>query len=356
MSEQDSSPIKTPQQLIWVIVLSFAVPVLAIVLLVKFVAGEKRADPAAMTPEAVAERLRPVGTVVLASAAAGPRALQPGEAVYKLACSACHTQGIAGAPKTGDKAAWSARLAQGFDTLVKHAVEGFKTMPAKGGHADLDPIEVARAVAFMGNQVGANYKEPAAPESKPAAAQAAAPAEARSGEAVVQAACANCHADGKDGAPKIGDRAAWSKRVAMGVDAVTTAAIRGHDGMPARGGLAGITDAEMKAAVLYMFNRAAAPAPAAAPAAAVASAPAAADGVGEKVYKQACTACHAAGVAGAPKTGDKAAWAARSPLGVEALTAAVIKGKGVMPPRGGAMNASDADLRAAVEYMLARVK
>jgi cytochrome c5 len=355
MSEQDSSPIKTPQQLIWVIVLAFAVPVLAIVLLVQFVAREKRADPAAMTPEAISERLAPIGTVVLAGAA-GPRTLQTGEAVYKLACSACHTPGVAGAPRTGDRAAWSARLAQGFDTLVKHAVEGFKTMPAKGGNADLDPIEVARAVAFMGNQVGANYKEPAAPAPQPAAAQApASPAAARSGEAVVQAACANCHADGKDGAPKIGDRTAWSKRVALGVDAVTTAAIRGHDGMPARGGLAGITDAEMKAAVLYMFNRATAAAPAA-PVAAVASAAAGSDAVGEKIYKQACTACHAAGVAGAPKTGDPAAWAARSALGVDALTTAVIKGKGVMPPRGGAANASDADLRAAVEYMLARVR
>ena len=65
--------------------------------------------------------------------------------------------------------------------------------------------------------------------------------------------------------------------------------------------------------------------------------------------------CHAAGVAGAPKFGDKAAWAARLPAGVDALYTSVAKGKGAMPPRGGAQ-ASDADLRAAVEFMAAAVK
>jgi len=66
-------------------------------------------------------------------------------------------------------------------------------------------------------------------------------------------------------------------------------------------------------------------------------------------------ACHAAGVAGAPKLGDKAAWAARVGGGSDALTASVIKGKGAMPPKGGSA-ASDADIKAAVEFMLASVK
>jgi cytochrome c5 len=282
MSEQHASPIKTPQQLIALIVLSFIVPVGVIILLASYVAGAKHegAGSGSMTPEAVADRLKPVGMVALA-AAAGPRTLQSGEAVYKLACSACHTPGVAGAPKTGDAAAWAPRMKQGFDTLVKHAVEGFKTMPAKGGNADLDPIEVARAVAWMGNQSGGKYTEPAAPAAakQEAAAAPAAPA-------------------------------------------------------------------------------AAAPAPAApAPAVTVAAAaPAAAKaGVGEALYKQACTACHIAGVAGAPKSGDKAAWAPRIKLGIDALTASVIKGKGAMPPKGGS-TASEADIRAAVEYMVSQAK
>jgi cytochrome c5 len=166
MSEQHSSPIKTPQQLITVVVLSFVVPVAVIILLATYVTGAKRegAGSSAMTPEAIAERLRPVGSVVLAAAGGGAGgALKSGEAVYTLACTACHGAGVAGAPKSGDVAAWKPRLAQGYDTLVKHAVEGFKTMPAKGGNASLDPIEVARAVAYMGNQAGAKFTEPAAP-------------------------------------------------------------------------------------------------------------------------------------------------------------------------------------------------
>ncbi len=294
MSEQHDSPIKTPQQLITVVALSFIVPVVIIILLVTYVVGAKRegAGASSMTPEAVAERLRPVGSVVVASTGGGAgRALQGGEAVYTLACGACHTAGIAGAPKTGDVAAWKPRLAQGFDTLVKHAVEGFKTMPAKGGNASLDPVEVARAVAYMGNKSGGKFTEPAAPvaaAAPPAAAPAAAPA-----------------------APTA---------------AAPTAA-------------------------------APATAPAAAPAAVAAAAPAKADSaVGEKIYTTYCAACHIAGVAGAPKTGDKAAWAPRLAQGVDALTQSVIKGKGVMPPKGGAMTVSDADLRSSVEYLVGKAK
>ncbi len=77
---------------------------------------------------------------------------------------------------------------------------------------------------------------------------------------------------------------------------------------------------------------------------------------GAKVYAAGCNACHAAGVAGAPKFGDKAAWAPRAQLGAAALTASVIKGKGAMPPKGAQPNASEAELRAAVEHMLAAAK
>jgi cytochrome c5 len=357
MSDQHTALIKTPRQLITVVILAFVVPVIVIILLANFVTGSKTggAGSDAMTPEAVADRLRPVGMVALQQAG-GARALQGGEAVYKAACAACHAAGAAGAPKTGDAGAWGARLKQGFDTLVKHAVEGFKGMPAKGGNPDLDPIEVARAVAFMGNQSGGKFTEPAAP----AATQVAA---GLSGEQIVKQVCGNCHESGKGGAPRIGDRAAWAKRVSHGINAVTDSAIHGHAGMPARGGMASLTDPEMRAAVLYMFNAGGGAAnPASAPAATGASAPPAATTAaagkpdGAKVYAAGCNACHAAGVAGAPKFGDKAAWTARAPLGPAALTATVVKGKGAMPPKGGQMNASEAELRAAVEYMLAAAK
>ena len=89
-SDHHTSPIKTPRQLITVVILAFVVPVILIVLLVTFVTGQKvgGAGSEAMTPEAIAERLRPVGSIAFASAPTGPRTLQNGEAVYKLACSA----------------------------------------------------------------------------------------------------------------------------------------------------------------------------------------------------------------------------------------------------------------------------
>jgi cytochrome c5 len=351
-SDTHSSPIKTPRQLITVVVLAFVVPVILIILLVTFVTGQKvgGAGTEAMTPEAIAERLRPVGTLAFAGAPSGPRSLQSGEAVYKLACGACHATGVAGAPKAGDGAAWGPRLKQGYDTLVKHAVEGFKAMPAKGGNADLDPIEVARAVVYIANQSGAKFKEPQAPAVTAKSA-------ARTGEQIVQATCGKCHTEGLNGAPKIGDRAAWTKRASTGIDAAVASAIKGHGSMPSRGGMSDLTDAELKSAVQYMFSHSTgAPAAAAAAPVVAAAAPAVTKPDGAKVYAMGCNACHAAGVAGAPKFGDKAAWATRSKAGVDALVASVTKGKGAMPPKGAVANASDADLRAAVEYMLAAAK
>jgi cytochrome c5 len=200
------------------------------------------------------------------------------------------------------------------------------------------------------------------------------------GEQVYNAQCAACHTSGAVGAPKFGDAAAWGPRLAQGYEGLLTAALKGKGNMNAQAG-GTHSDYEIGRAVVYMANAAggkleepaapagaeaapaeaaapapaaavAAPAPAAAPVA-VAAAPAVADGEG--LYKKACMACHAAGVAGAPKLGDKAGWSARLGLGVDGLTASVIKGKGAMPPKGGSA-ASDAEIKAAVEYMLATVK
>ena len=77
---------------------------------------------------------------------------------------------------------------------------------------------------------------------------------------------------------------------------------------------------------------------------------------GTAAYETACVACHGAGIAGAPKVGDKAAWAPRLAQGIDALTASAIKGKGAMPPKGGAANASDADIKAVVTFMVNSAK
>jgi cytochrome c5 len=111
-----------------------------------------------------------------------------------------------------------------------------------------------------------------------------------------------------------------------------------------------------------------APAPAAAPAASAAAPVTAAvippraakvastSGSGPATYESVCKVCHAAGVAGAPKLGDKAAWSARVKTGLDALHASALKGKGAMPPKGGNPSLSDADVKAAVDYMVAASK
>lgn len=77
---------------------------------------------------------------------------------------------------------------------------------------------------------------------------------------------------------------------------------------------------------------------------------------GKAVYNTACKACHDSGVAGAPKMGDKAAWASRIKAGEKAMIASVTKGKGAMPPKGGNASLTDADIKAVVKYMLSANK
>ena len=207
----------------------------------------------------------------------------------------------------------------------------------------------------------------------------------KSGEEVYKAQCLACHAAGAAGAPKFGDVAAWAPRIQTGFEALWNSSLKGKGAMGAQGG-GDFDDVEIGKAVVYMANaagakfaepqKAAAAVTAETPAAPVVAAAAmpaapvvvaavaaaapvtpvkAAAGVGEALYKQACVACHAVSVAGSPKFGDKAAWAPRIQTGLDMLTASVIKGKGAMPPKGGSA-ASDADIRAAVEYMVSAAK
>lgn len=97
-------------------------------------------------------------------------------------------------------------------------------------------------------------------------------------------------------------------------------------------------------------------APPAAPAVAVVSTAAPAKMDGKTAYDTACMACHAAGVAGAPKVGDKLAWAPRLKTGNAALYTSALKGKGAMPAKGGNAALSDDSVKAAVDYMLAQSK
>jgi cytochrome c oxidase subunit 4 len=75
--------------------------------------------------------------------------LAEGKKIYEESCSACHASGLLSAPKFCDVAAWKPRMAQGMTTLVKHAVDGFNSMPSKGGLETLSIEQSANAVAYM---------------------------------------------------------------------------------------------------------------------------------------------------------------------------------------------------------------
>jgi len=151
--EEHASLVKTPKQLIVVVLLSFIVPVAAILLLVKLITGGMNAeqDSSAMSEDAIASRLRPVGTVNVVSATqqqAGSAA-NGGEALFNSVCMACHGAGLAGAPKVGDKAAWQPRIAQGIDVLYVSALKGKNAMPPKGGAANASDADIKAAVDIL---------------------------------------------------------------------------------------------------------------------------------------------------------------------------------------------------------------
>jgi cytochrome c5 len=285
---EHESVIRTPKQLIVAVAGFFLVIVIGIILLVSFVTDTHTAGAGTESQSAAAvnARIAPVAAdgFTLRDANA-PKVLQSAEAVYTAVCAACHASGLAGAPKITDTAAWGPRIQQGYDTLLKHAIEGIRAMPAKGGNPDLDDVEVARAVVYMANQSGATFKEPALPAAPvpgmpaaaappiaematpaaasttpPPATKAAAPAlAADSGKVLYDQACALCHGAGIAGAPKFGDKPAWAPRLAQGTAVLYQHAIAGFQGkagmMPPKGGSTA-PDADVKAAVDYMLSAA----------------------------------------------------------------------------------------------------
>ena len=159
MSEEHGSLVKTPKQLIVVCVLALVVPVAIALLGSQLLSGSKHIDRTEPR-KLVEQRIKPVGELVKFDGAPPPAApaaavvavaakAKTGEEVYNGACVACHGAGIAGAPKTGDKALWGPRIAQGVNVLYEHALKGFKGMPAKGGQVALSDDEVKAGVDYQ---------------------------------------------------------------------------------------------------------------------------------------------------------------------------------------------------------------
>ncbi len=305
------APIKTPGQLIAAVIAAFAIPIVVIWLLaynvnqtVRTGAGTDEANTAT-----VAKRIAPLAQVTVKDANA-PRVYKTGEEVFKAVCSTCHATGAAGAPKFGDSTAWAPRIAQGFEGLLHTALTGKGAMPARGGTTpdDYSDYEIARAVVYMADHGGANFPEPPAPaQGASAAATAAAPASAATAETA-------------------NPTAAASEQTAATAASMPTAQT---GGVPASAS----TNATAPAATASADNAQA----------------------GKALYQQVCQACHAAGLLNAPKFGDKAAWAPRLKDPMDTVYNYALHGKGAMPPKGGS-NASDADVKAAVDYMVSAVK
>jgi cytochrome c5 len=284
MSEQESNEhtsfIKTPKQLLAVVILAFVIPILLIAMLASLAFRSVEPVSTAASDEAIAQRLKPVGQVVIAEGSDVP-GQRSGKQVVEAVCAACHATGALNAPKLGDMGAWHDLIKEGHDHLTEIAIKGIRQMPPKGGNPELTDAEVARAVAFMANQAGAKFTEPPV--------QAAAPAQVAAAPGTPTAATT---------APTAGTGATG--------------------GAPAAGAQAG--------------------------------------GGGKAIFEANCSACHATGVAGAPKIGDKAAWAPRLKQGPDTLHQSALKGKGAMPPKGGNMALSDADVMAAVDYLASQGK
>ncbi|VXC56243.1 conserved hypothetical protein [Burkholderia sp. 8Y] len=299
------APIKTPGQLIAAVIAGFGIPVAIIVLLAVYVDNTTRTGAGTNLDASVEQRIAPAAQVDIRDANA-PRVYKTGEEVFKAVCSACHATGTAGAPKFGDASAWAPRIGEGYDTLVHNALNGKGAMPPRGGTSpdDYSDFEIARAVVYMANNGGAKFAEPAQP-APGAAASASAPSSASAS------------------APA------------------------------AASGAAGASSTDNAQAAAAVAALAAVPQTASAPAAGAQSADSAQ--AGKALYEQVCQACHAAGVLNAPKFGDKAAWAPRLKDPMDTVYNYALHGKGAMPPKGGS-NASDADVKAAVDYMVNAAK
>jgi cytochrome c5 len=263
--DSHDSLIKTPKQLITVLVLAFVVPIVLIVILSQLATSGRIVDPKAMSPEEVAARIKPVADVAVAGAgsASGAQALKTGQQVFQTVCTACHTAGVANAPKLGNKADWAPRIRTGEKALLQTALKGKGAMPPRGGASDLSDLEVERAVVYMANAAGAGFKEPAAPApaaaAKPApagAAPAKVAAAASDGKKVYESTCIACHGIGVANAPKFGDKKAWAPHLMHGIEHLYENALKGLNAMPPRGGNLTLSDADVKAAVDYMVKAA----------------------------------------------------------------------------------------------------
>jgi cytochrome c5 len=174
---------------------------------------------------------------------------------------------------------------------------------------------------------------------------------ADAGEDIYAAHCGICHDSGAAGAPKLGDASDWGTRLQQGMPTIVEHAINGYNSMPPRGACITCSDQEIKAAIDYIYSKSKAPTEGAAGA----TPPKVvkltlADG--KKIYESNCIVCHGEGKLGSPKLGDKEAWTPIVAKNFDVLIEHTLHGYKRMPARGTCVNCSDAEIIAAIKYMV----
>ena len=268
---------------LFTLVSGIIIAIAVIYFLIKLAGSGSFADVNQSSEAATQTRIQPVGQLALGDGI--PVGERKGDQIFNKICIQCHAadSSVPNAPKIENHGDWAPRIAQGFDTLFQHALNGFNAMPAKGGAADLTDQELKRVITYMANKSGGNFPDPdaAAPADQAASGDAAASAPAAAGSApaadapkadapkaddkgaaggadgqkVYEANCKMCHGGTIPGAPGVGKKDEWAPRIKQGKETLYKHALEGFNAMPAKGGNAGLSDDEIKAAVNYMANQ-----------------------------------------------------------------------------------------------------
>ena len=267
---------------LFTLVSGIVIVIAVIFFLIKLAGSGSFGDVNETTEAATQTRIQPVGQLKLGDGI--PVGERQGDQIFNKICIQCHAADsiVPNAPKFENKGDWAPRIAQGFDTLFQHALNGFNAMPAKGGAADLTDQELKRVITYMANKAGGTFPDPdaAAPTDAAAsgeaasapAAEGAAPADApkadaakaedkgaaaggADGKKVYEATCQACHGGAVPGIPHVGKKEDWAPRIKQGKDILHKHAIEGFNAMPAKGGNGSLSDDEVKAAVDYMANQ-----------------------------------------------------------------------------------------------------
>ena len=312
----------------------------------------QRIQPIAAVRTSADELAAPAETVTaMADGASG----KSGEELVNGACAACHLAGVAGAPALDDEAAWAQRREAGLDALVSSVINGKGAMPARGGSAYSDD-EIRTATQYIaGFEVD---DAAAAPAAEPAATDTAEAApEADSAEAEESAEAAS-DAETSDAASV--ESAEAETADAETSDAASVESTEAETGDAETSDAASVESTEAEASDAAAVDE---PTEVAATEGAAGGEAVAALVVGEVPegltdnikanVDGVCAGCHLAGVAGAPKNGDKVAWQERADKGLAALTASVINGLNVMPPRGGSA-LTDEEIPIAIQYLMSK--